>query len=79
MTLHTKSDGGAALYLIKQNLTITNAAGAGAFVVGDIVVDHAAATNMGVVAVIDGDSRPTQLKVIKGSFANGAETGQRVG
>ena len=64
-------EGGAALYLIKQNITFTNAAGAGAFVVGDIVVDHAAATNMGVVAVIDGNGRPTQLKVIKGSFADG--------
>ena len=59
--------------MIKENHTITNAAGAGAFAEGDIVVDHATANNMAVVAAIDGNNRPTQLKVIKGVFADGVQ------
>ena len=65
--------GGAKIYVIKNILTITNAAGNGAFVVGDVVVDHAVATNTAVVAAIDGNDRPTSLHVIKGSFADGVQ------
>ena len=65
--------GGAKIYVIKNTLTITNAAGNGAFVVGDVVVDHAEAGNTAVVAAIDGDDRPTSLHVIKGSFADGVQ------
>ena len=64
--------GGGKIYMIKENLIITNAAGDKAFVVGDVVVDHATASNIAIVTAIDGDDRPTGLNVISGSFADGA-------
>ena len=64
--------GGGKIYMINENLIITNAAGDKAFVVGDVVVDHATASNIAIVTAIDGDDRPTGLNVISGSFADGA-------
>ena len=64
-------DGGATIYIVKENLAITNAAGAGNFAEGDVVVDHASNANVAVITAVDGDDRPTQLHVIQGSFADG--------
>ena len=63
--------GGAKIYAIKNILTITNTAGAGAFAVGDLIQDENDADNQAVVAAIGGDDRPTTLHVVKGSFADG--------
>ena len=64
-------EGGAKIYFVKDILTITNTAGAGAFAIGDVVQVPNEATNQAVVIAIDGNNRPTTLHVIKGAFDDG--------
>ena len=56
--------GGAKIYVIKNILTITHSAGAGAFVVGDYVEEDGNSDNQAIVDAIDGNDRPTTLYVI---------------